>query len=208
MRDRSASPWARNRHLSPRTQERSSQHSGPGDWMYSPMIDCVTHCGLECSTCRTYTLHLFTALMEEDPSYIAAVKKKQDQSVLFTQWKQDIDCLEKAQEESNCYCDRVHKAEDEVDELHMAVHDLEEQLEVAHGLTVSATAARAANKPLTHTPSHASNQLKPASMMKPTYVPRMTTPSKVLTLPHPTPTLSKVLTLPHPTPDSMQPTDR
>jgi hypothetical protein len=154
------------------------------------MIDCVTHRGSECSTCGMYTSHLITTLMEED-SYIATVKKKGDQSVSFTQWKQDIDCLERVQEES----DHAHKAEDEVDELHMAVHDLEEQLEVACGLTVAATAAHAANKPLTHAPSHVPNQLKPTLMMKPTHVPQTTTLSKVSALspPHVIVIIHKVL---------------
>jgi hypothetical protein len=70
------SPAMRERSASPRAQERSSRRSGPRDWMYSPMIDCVTHRGSECLTCGMYTLHLITTLMEEDPSYIAAVKKK------------------------------------------------------------------------------------------------------------------------------------
>jgi hypothetical protein len=152
--------------------------------MYSPMIDCVTHCGSECSTCGTYTSHLITALMEED-SYIAVVKKKRDQSVSFTQWKRDIDCLDKVQEESYHHHDHAHKAEDKVDELRMAVHDLEEQLEVARGLTVAATAAHAANKLLMHAPLHVSNQLKPASIIKPTYVPRTNPTSEAPTLPQP-----------------------
>jgi hypothetical protein len=52
-----------------------------------------------------------------------------------------------------------------VNELHMAVHDLEQQLKVACGLTVAATAACAANKPA--------------------YVPRTNPVSKVSTLSQP-----------------------
>jgi hypothetical protein len=70
--------------------------------------------------------------------------------------------LDRVQEESDCYRNHTHKAENEVDELHMAVHDLEQQLEVACGLMVAVTAACAVNKLLTHTPSRASNQSKPA----------------------------------------------
>jgi hypothetical protein len=39
--------------------------------------------------------------MEEESSYITTVKKKQDQSVSFTQWRRDVDHLERVQEESD-----------------------------------------------------------------------------------------------------------
>jgi hypothetical protein len=103
--------------------------------------------------------------------------------------------LDKVQEESNRYHNHAHKAEDEVDELCMAVHDLEQQLKVAHGLTVTVTTACAANKQLMHTPFCVYNQSKPALIMKPTYILW-------------TNTVSKVLTLPQPPTSSMQPTDR
>jgi hypothetical protein len=46
--------------------------------------------------------------------------------------------------------DRAHKAEVELDDLRIAVHDLEKQLEVARGQSFASTTARVANKPLTH----------------------------------------------------------
>jgi hypothetical protein len=51
--------------------------------------------------------------------------------------------------------DRAHKAEAELDDLHIAVHDLEKQLEVARGQSFASTTARVANKPLTHVKMHA-----------------------------------------------------
>jgi len=44
----------------------------------------------------------------------------------------------------------AHRAKAELDDLHITVHDLEKQLEVARGQSFVSTAAWVANKPLTH----------------------------------------------------------
>jgi hypothetical protein len=78
--------------------------------------------------------------------YIDAVSKKNAYFVPITQWKAEVKKSADAREDH----DRAHKAEAELDDLRIAVHDLEKQLEVARGQSFASTAARVASKPLTH----------------------------------------------------------
>jgi hypothetical protein len=86
--------------------------------------------------------------MDDDQSYIDAVtvSKKNAYFIPITQWKVEMKKSADAREDR----DRAHKAEAELDDLHIAVHDLEKQLEVARGQSFASTAAWVANKPLTH----------------------------------------------------------
>jgi hypothetical protein len=98
--------------------------------------------------CGEYSAHLNNAAMDDDQSYIDAVSKKNTYFVPITQWKAEIKKSADAREDR--YRDRAHKAEAELDDLRIAVHDLEKQLEVARGQYFASTTARVANKPLTH----------------------------------------------------------
>jgi hypothetical protein len=84
--------------------------------------------------------------MDDDQSYIDAVSKKNAYFVPITQWQAEIKKATEVREDHN----HAHKAEAELDDLHITVHDLQKQLEVARGQSFASTAARVASKPLTH----------------------------------------------------------
>ena len=142
------SPANRKRSASPRAHVRHSRREEPRGWLYNLPTECVAHCSTECSVCGEYSAHLNNAAMDDDQSYIDAVSKKNTYFVPITQWKAEIKKSADAREDR--YRDRAHKAEAELDDLRIAVHDLEKQLEVARGQSFASTTARVANKPLTH----------------------------------------------------------
>ena len=96
------------------------------------------------SMCGEYSAHLNNAAMDDNQSYIDAVSKKNAYFVPITQWQVEVKKAADARED----CDQAHKAEVELDDLRIAVHDLEKQLEVARGQSFASTTARVANKPL------------------------------------------------------------
>jgi len=89
-----------------------------------------------------------------------------------------------AKDERDRYRDRAYRAEKELDELHIAIHDLEKQLEVAQGQSYASTAARVANRPLTYATPHA--PVKPMAgkpAMKPFILLNTVKEGKVVPLP-------------------------
>jgi hypothetical protein len=75
--------------------------------------------------------------MDDDQSYIDAVSKKNAYFVPITQWQAEVKKATEAREDRDC----AHKAEAELDDLRIAVHDLEKQLEVARGQSFASTTA-------------------------------------------------------------------
>jgi hypothetical protein len=132
--------------VSPRARVRHSRREEPHGWLYNPLTECLVHRSTECSVCGEYSAHLNNAAMDDDQSYIDAVSKKNAYFVPITQWQAAIKKATDVREDHNC----AHKAEAELDDLHIAVHDLQKQLEVARGQSFTSTAARVASKPLTH----------------------------------------------------------
>jgi hypothetical protein len=138
------------RSVSPRARVRHSRREEPRGWLYNPLTECVAHRSTECSVCGEYSAHLNNAAMDNDQSYIDAVSKKNAYFVPITQWKAEIKKSADAREDRDRYRNHAHKAEAELDNLRIAVQDLEKQLEVARGQSFASTTARVANKPLTH----------------------------------------------------------
>src|ERR1700683_4139041 len=91
--------------------------------------------------------------MEDNVSYVDAVDKRAAMFIPIDQWRHDTMKSDDFKAECDKYCDRLHSAEWEVDELRCAVHDLEEQLKAAKASTYAATASRATSKPLAQTPA-------------------------------------------------------
>ena len=140
---------------SPRAHIRYLRWEEPHGWLYNPLIECVVHCSTECSMCGEYSAHLNNAAMDNNQSYIDAVSKKNAYFVPITQWQAEVKKTADTREDRYCYCNHAHKAKVELDDLHITVHDLEKQLEVAKGQSFASTAARVASKPLTHVKPHA-----------------------------------------------------
>ena len=125
------SPANCERSTSPRAHVRISRQDEPRWWMYNPLTECVAHCSTECSVCGEYSAHLNNAAMDDDQSYINTLSKKHTYYVPLSQWQAEVKKSVDAKEECDRYHNRAHRAEEELDELRIAVHDLEKQLEVA-----------------------------------------------------------------------------
>ena len=140
-RERSASPRARHDRY-----ERREPHLG---WGYNSMSDCIVHHGVGCKKCTDYVMHLTMGSMEDDPSYIDAVAKRQNMFVPFEQWRSETLKVDDLEVECDKYRDRCRAAEKEASGLRERVHELEEQLAALQGSSFAATASRAISKPLT-----------------------------------------------------------
>ena len=95
------------------------------------MTECVAHCSTDCTVCGDYSAHLNNAAMDDDPSYIDTLSKKHAYYTPISQWQAEVKSSIKAREERDHYRDCARRAEEELDELRIAVHELEKQLEVA-----------------------------------------------------------------------------
>ncbi len=192
------SPAQRERSASPRARGRNSRRDEPRRWMYNPLMECVAHRSTECRVCGEYSSHLNNAAMDDDQSYIDAVSKKNAYFVPMTVWQAEVKKSADAKDERDRYRDRAHRAEKELDELRIAVHDLEKQLEVAQGQSYASTAARVANRPLTYAAPRAPVEpLAGKPVMKPFILLNTVKEGKAT----PLPLASTTATVPTPSPD-------
>ena len=86
-------------------------------WGYNSMSDCIIHHSVGCKKCTEYMMHLTVGLMEDDPSYIDAVAKRQNMFVPFKQWQSETLKVDNLEIECDKYHNWYHATEKEVSGL-------------------------------------------------------------------------------------------